>query len=133
MLLLTAIGVTLQTYHGLGRHIWDLEDALANEQEVDTLTLTGLLCVTFTICSSVWSKTSWGITLLRVSEGKMRWFIWFAIISMNSLFAATCIVYWVPCTPVEKVWRPFLPGRCIDQQYGLTLGIVASSKPNLAC
>jgi hypothetical protein len=55
-------------------------------------------------------------------------FIWFAIISMNVLFAIAAIVYWIPCTPVEKVWHPFTPGTCVDQQYGLTVGIVASSE-----
>jgi len=126
MLLAAAIGVTMQTFHGLGRHIWDSPDATV--EDINANTLTGLLCITFTVCSGVWSKTSWGITLLRVSEGKIRVLIWFAIISMNVFFAVTAMVYWIPCTPVEKAWRPLTPGVCVDQQYGLTMGITASSR-----
>ena len=123
MLTASCVGVTLQTFHGLGRHIWDI---YAENEDINTITLTGLLSVTFIICSSVWSKTSWGITLLRITEGKMRLFIMFFIVSMNILFAVAALVYWIPCTPIEKVWRPLTPGTCVDPQQALTWGIIAS-------
>jgi len=37
----------------------------------------------FSIVSAAWSKTSFAITLLRISDGWTYKFIWFIIISVN--------------------------------------------------
>ncbi|KAL8336577.1 hypothetical protein RB601_000411 [Gaeumannomyces tritici] len=67
---------------------------------------------TISVAGQAWSKTSFAMTLLRMSQGWMAAFIWFAIVSMNVLFGASATLFWVGCSPVEKRWSPFVPGDC---------------------
>ncbi|MBE3045623.1 hypothetical protein IMZ48_24365, partial [Candidatus Bathyarchaeota archaeon] len=55
-----------------------------------------------TILGTCWSKTSFGITLLRVSDGWVRWFVWFLIISVNLVLIANAVILWVQCWPIQK-------------------------------
>jgi hypothetical protein len=124
MLMGAAIGVNIETLRGFGQH--DYDKTSLNVGDINTIALVGQLSITFTICSSCWSKVSWAITLLRVSDGKLKKFIWFAIVGMVVLFFFPAILYWVQCTPLEKAWRPLTPGTCLDAQYAIVAGIVAS-------
>ncbi|OIW31929.1 hypothetical protein CONLIGDRAFT_572094 [Coniochaeta ligniaria NRRL 30616] len=91
-----------------------------------TLIVVGLLSVTFDIIGQAWSKTSFAITILRISEGKLRVFIWFAIISMNVLLGLGAMSFWVQCSPIEKSWNPLVPGVCWDPRVAIVYGIFAS-------
>ncbi|KAL8300901.1 hypothetical protein RB593_010315 [Gaeumannomyces tritici] len=79
---------------------------------ITTISVAGLASVTAGIAGQAWSKTSFAMTLLRMSQGWMAAFIWFAIVSMNVLFGASATLFWVGCSPVEKRWSPFVPGDC---------------------
>jgi hypothetical protein len=93
-----------------------------------SLIMAGLLSVTFDIIGQAWSKTSFAITILHISEGKVRVFIWFAIISMNILMGLAAMSYWVQCSPIEKSWKPLVPGTCWDPRVAIVYGIVAGGK-----
>ncbi len=118
--------VTIDVSYGLGKHAYDNTDL--TEKDLDTVSIVGLLSITFIISSLCWSKSSWAITLLHVSSGRTRAFVWFAILSMNSLFAPAAILYWLQCNPIEKAWRPLVPGTCLSPQVSIVLDIVASCK-----
>ncbi len=65
-----------------------------------------------TILAAAWSKTSFGITLLRISSGWVKWFIWFIIISVNVILGVSAIIMWTRCWPVKKLWFPETEGYC---------------------
>ncbi|KAK0712393.1 hypothetical protein B0T26DRAFT_648687 [Lasiosphaeria miniovina] len=67
---------------------------------------------TFGMFAVVWSKTSFAITLLRLTEGKTKAFIWCIIVSMNIIFFLEALFVWVQCTPISKTWLPSTPGTC---------------------
>jgi hypothetical protein len=64
-----------------------------------------------TILSTVWSKTSFAITLLRLSSSPwMKWLIWFIIISVNIVLGFSAAIMWIQCWPVAKLWTFDMPG-----------------------
>lgn len=60
--------------------------------------LVGQISITLTTCAAAGNKTSFGITLLMISDGiygKAQVFIWFALVSMNLLLGTTAMLFWV--------------------------------------
>ena len=108
---------------GWGKHGYDMD--LGN---INTVAAVGLTSMTFAIVAQAWSKTSWALTLLRVSESKwMTYFIWFAIVSMNVLFGIGALLFWVQCKPLEAAWHPLVKGECGDPHLNVHYGIFVSS------
>lgn len=68
----------------------------------------------FSVLSAAWSKTSFGLTLLRLCQGWARWLIWFIIITVNLILGTAMLLMWVKCHPFAKIWDPELDGWCID-------------------
>jgi hypothetical protein len=109
---------------GYGRHVWQIPFRNLND-----MFLIGQITNTFAICAAAWSKTSFGITLLMISDGihgKTRIFIWFALVSMNLLLGTTAMLFWVGCTPLEKAWHPFIRGTCWSPNVLITYNIFTS-------
>ena len=92
---------------GYGGHIWDFP-----VENFPKLLLYINIAGTFSPTAVIWSKTSFAVTLLRVTEGKMKAFVWFLIVSGNIIMGLTPVFLWVQCKPVEKSWNPFVPGTC---------------------
>lgn len=110
---------------GFGRHAHTLR---LTPKEIDKLSINGLLAVTFAITAIAWSKTSWAMTLLAVSpERRERICIWFGILSSNTLFIVSILSYWIPCTPLQKAWRPLVQGTCWSPKVGMVISMIASS------
>ena len=74
--------------------------------------LLGNISGTFAILAAVWSKTSFAVTLLRVTQGWTKLAVWLAIISMNVAMHLTAVVLWTNCSPVEKAWNFLIEGSC---------------------
>ena len=109
---------------GYGKHVWQIPFANLND-----MFLIGQVTVTLAICSQAWSKTSFAITLLLISDGihgRTRVFIWFAVVSINLLFGMAAMFFWIGCTPLEKAWHPFMPGSCWSPNVIVTYGIFTS-------
>ncbi|KAL2268280.1 hypothetical protein VTJ83DRAFT_3126 [Remersonia thermophila] len=70
------------------------------------------LAGSFSILAASWSKTSFALTVLRISAGWVKALVWFIIVTLNACLGVAVAITWVQCTPVEKVWRPFLDGDC---------------------
>lgn len=60
----------------------------------------------------MWSKTSFAITVLRISDGWVRRFIWVMIITINLTLGFGALSTYIQCTPSEKLWRPTMEGKC---------------------
>ncbi|OBT94144.1 hypothetical protein VE01_06965 [Pseudogymnoascus verrucosus] len=101
---------------GLGKHYEDMQDK-------EKVSLFSYAAGFFSILATVWSKTSFAVTLLRVSNGWMKWLVWFIIVSTNLVLGANAIIQWIQCWPVEKLWHTWIKGRCwsyeIIQDYNI--------------
>ncbi|KAK4099175.1 hypothetical protein N658DRAFT_475911 [Parathielavia hyrcaniae] len=98
---------TVAVTYGLGKPYSDISD-----ENISHLGMLSMAAGFGTILATCWSKTSFAITLLRISDGGMRHFIWFIIISVNLVLASNGIIHWVQCWPVEKTWHYHMPGTC---------------------
>ncbi|OIW28115.1 hypothetical protein CONLIGDRAFT_655703 [Coniochaeta ligniaria NRRL 30616] len=95
---------------GYGYHIWDMPPELF-PYVVDLLKVINL-AGTFSLTAAIWSKTSFALTLLRLTQGWLKLVVWFIIISMNIAMGLSALFVWVQCTPIEKSWNPFIDGTC---------------------
>lgn len=93
---------------GYGKHIWDIPP----ENFLFRMPLIMAISGTFAILAAAWSKTSFAITLLRISQGWMWAVVWSIIVSMNVLLGLSAVFIWIQCTPVRKSWMPLVEGSC---------------------
>jgi len=114
---------------GFGGHIWDF-DQRNGPQLLLYINIAGTLSPT----AVIWSKTSFAITLLRVTDGKVKAFVWFLIVSGNIAMGLSPLFLWVQCQPVEKSWNPFVPGHCWAPDVLMKYNIFSAGKvPCLSC
>lgn len=66
---------------------------------------------------------SFGITLLRLIDGKARVFIWFLMLSSSAAASVSALLLWVQCNPIPKNWQPMLEGTCWDPRIIVDIGI----------
>ncbi|KAL1841068.1 hypothetical protein VTJ49DRAFT_7452 [Mycothermus thermophilus] len=82
------------------------------------------------------SKTSFAITLLRLSDGWMKWFIIVLVILLNLTHYTSSIFFWVSCNPPAKTWNPLLEGECwpisVTVNYSLFVGGTLSAFSDFA-
>ena len=86
-----------------------------------------LVSVTFSIMASSWSKVSFAVTLLRISDGWIRKFLWAAIVFCNLFFGLAALFWWVSCKPLEKAWTPITPGSCWNPWVHVYVAIAVSA------
>ena len=109
-----------------GRHSWDFQPP-----DLDEFILVVAVRATFAVTAIVWTKTAFAVTLLRLTDGWMKTSLWFIIISMNIAMGITCLLFWIPCTPLEKAWRPtryLHAGSCWDANIVLNYSIFLGGK-----
>ncbi|KAB5533562.1 putative integral membrane protein [Coniochaeta sp. 2T2.1] len=109
---ITIINISLATYLvtlGFGLYSWDFPT-----DNVGQLVLVEQVRAVFAITGTAWSKTTFAITLLRVTQEKTweRKFVWFIIVSMNIALGLSALLRWVQCTPIRKSWTPTMDGKC---------------------
>jgi hypothetical protein len=99
-------------------HIWLIDPA--NLPPVFRATT---IASAFAICAIAWSKTSFAVTLLRLTMGKTRMFLWFVIVSINVAMALVALFLMIACWPIARTWDPSIPGSCwspkINEYYGI--------------
>lgn len=65
----------------------------------------GVQNVFFSLASDL-SKTSFGFTLLRVTEGRMKHMVIFLIVTLNIVYFLTIIFTFLKCQPAIYSWLP---------------------------
>lgn len=110
---------------GFGRYPCDIPPA-----NLPTIFLEGAgIGSVFSILAIVWSKTSFALTIMRISQGKLRAFVVGLAVAMNIAMMLQGVFVWAKCTPVERNWRPTLPGSCWDTKvsngYAVFSGILS--------
>ncbi|KAK7987037.1 hypothetical protein PG988_002025 [Apiospora saccharicola] len=107
------VGVAILTYAvrlGFGQHITEIPTNTA--VNVQFLVYLGAV---FSLLGVAWSKTSFALTLVRITEGPLRTAIWVVITSINMALVANAILPFLRCSPVEKNWDLLiLEGECWD-------------------
>ena len=93
--------------YGLGNHYGDLDSAA-----VSAVALYSISAGFGSVLATCWSKTSFGLSLLRISTGKTRVFVWFIIVSVNLVMGSVGVIQWVQCWPVQKLWHWEMEGSC---------------------
>jgi len=78
---------------------------------------------TFSILAALWSKTSFAITVLRISNGWTKKFVWFIIISVNVSLGLSIALTWGQCKPFAKIYNPRLNGACMPKVYQIRYNI----------
>lgn len=72
------------------------------------------LSVTISCFASTLSKISFGVTLLRLTSGTIRWSVWFCIVTLFLVMLPSAFITYIQCTPTAKAWNPTLEGHCWD-------------------
>ncbi|KAK3395474.1 hypothetical protein B0T20DRAFT_35804 [Sordaria brevicollis] len=119
--------LTAMTRLGYGLHIWDF-DVVNN---MAPLLLLVNMAGTFSATAAIWSKTSFAITLLRLTHGWMKYCLWFIIVSMNIAMGLTALWPWVTCTPINKSWQPLVEGTCWEPHVTVHYNIFSAAYSSL--
>ncbi|KZL75954.1 integral membrane protein [Colletotrichum tofieldiae] len=126
---LLALGafVTIDVSYDFGKHNWDITPG-----NWSWLLLYANLAGSFSIIAAAWSKTSFALTLLRItresSERWMMWLVWFIIVSINIALGLSVLFTWIQCWPVEKTWRTAsTPGTCWPKSITMNYNVFTAS------
>lgn len=122
LLLVDVALVNEQVVRGFGRPYTDQDP----EQLAGTIKL-GLVAATLAIASTGISKTSFALTMLRLTTGRMRKVIWFIIVSINLFMGMTGLFVWIQCIPLQKNWDLNVPGACWESNVNVVYARFASS------
>ncbi|KAH8903777.1 hypothetical protein BR93DRAFT_985740 [Coniochaeta sp. PMI_546] len=108
---LVAYSILLATALNLGFGHEPSEISPGNATEIFTLfsALSSLL-----ILANLWSKTSFGITLLRLPLGRARVWIVCALIGLGTIaLGASAYTVWVQCFVADPPWNPYIGSNCL--------------------
>ncbi|KAI1339939.1 hypothetical protein F5Y15DRAFT_415364 [Xylariaceae sp. FL0016] len=111
LLLATSSMVSANVAIGFGMHS---EDVLAKygPQNLSLIGLRGTVIGVFMVLAAVWSKTSFAVTLLRFTFGWQKSVVWAIIVTMNIFMILSAVLNFAQCNPVQKVWDPYVEGKC---------------------
>ncbi|KAK0747017.1 hypothetical protein B0T18DRAFT_303096, partial [Schizothecium vesticola] len=115
----SALTTCLVTESGLGHHSYDLYIS-----DLARYIIIISVRATMTITVTGWTKTSFGITLLRLTSGRTKAFVWFCILSINATTIVSAIIPWAQCVPLSKTWDPHMTGgECWAPRVGTKIWI----------
>ncbi|ORY61612.1 uncharacterized protein BCR38DRAFT_525971 [Pseudomassariella vexata] len=118
MFFIESIITQLGTNLGFGKHYYNIPSA-----NLLTIALYTSIGASISCFASTGSKISWGISLLRLTEGYCEVFVWFAIVTLFMVMIPSALLTWIQCTPIEKVWNTYVAGRCLDASIPVNYGI----------
>jgi hypothetical protein len=71
-----------------------------------------------TLIGQAWSKTAFGVTLLRMSDGKQQAILWFCIITMNAYMFVKVLFQWAKYCGKDDYQQWYrLQGFCINYNF----------------
>ncbi|KAI6357959.1 hypothetical protein MCOR25_007471 [Pyricularia grisea] len=111
MYIVAAAVFSANVNHGMGLHVCEL--AVTRPQEISTVALLSLVDGAVSIMATIWSKTSFAFTLLRIAEKKwLKITLWTIIVILNVSMSISAVLTIVQCSPVQKSWDIFIDGYC---------------------
>jgi hypothetical protein len=122
-----AIAVSINTYIvslGFGDHADTISDENLKEINLHTI-----LVALFGIVATSTSKTSFALTLHRITTSAwLKYFLIFVIFSINISMNLVWIFGFAKCTPLKRVWDKDVPGTCWDGNKLLKFQLFAACK-----
>ncbi|KAK0724615.1 hypothetical protein B0H67DRAFT_632183 [Lasiosphaeris hirsuta] len=106
---------------GFGMHTLDI-----NPANLPTIGLLSHMSGSLALFGAVWSKTSFGMTMLRITEKGTKAAVWFIIVSMNLAMSINVLTTWIECNPIPKGWDKTINGICWDPKVNTYFGVFAS-------
>ena len=103
---------------GFGKRTVDID-----QNNLSTIAMYTSIGATISCFASTGSKISFGVTLLRLTRGYIRWFVWFCIVTLFVIMVPSSLLTWVQCTPREKAWNYLIEGTCWDPSIATNYGI----------
>lgn len=101
----------------MGKHTWLIP--AENRDLLFRLTFTGASISCF---AATFSKISFGVTLLRLTKGKVYAFVWFSIIGLFIVMLPSAMLTWIQCRPTAKLWISSIEGSCWPPIVTVTYG-----------
>ncbi|GAB7327540.1 hypothetical protein MBLNU13_g11404t1 [Cladosporium sp. NU13] len=90
--------------------------ATISDENLQKIKLNTIIVAAFGIIATTTGKTSFAITLYRITAEKwMKYFLIFVIITINISMNLVWIFGLAKCTPFEKVYNSKVPGTCWDK------------------
>jgi hypothetical protein len=93
--------------HGFGKHWYNIEST-----ELGFISLGSTVAASVSCFASTVSKIAFGVTLLRLTFGWYRRFIWVIIITLFIVMIPSAFLSYFQCTPASAAWDPYVPGEC---------------------
>lgn len=118
MLFIEAVITQIDQALGFGKRLIDIDP-----NNVLTIALYGSVAASISCFASTFSKISFGVTLLRLTAGKIRWTVWFCVVTLFIFMLPSAFIIWIQCTPTAKAWDPTLEGHCWNPVYTVNYGI----------
>ncbi|CAN9376520.1 unnamed protein product [Alternaria alternata] len=116
-LLCQAILNQLSINLGFGKHALDIDFS-----HFDRITYYGATALTVSLAAITISKISFGVTLLRLTDGYLKMYVWFAIVTMAIFAIPAGVLPWILCKPLAKTFVDILPGTCITKEPSIIYG-----------
>jgi len=115
---------SVSVFYGYGKHLDDLDPIQSKK-----MPLVANIAGTFSILAALWSKTSFAMTVLRISTGWVRWTILTIIMSMTIAMGSAALFEWVRCMPIQKSWIEEVEGTCWPMSVIVTYYQFMNGKP----
>ncbi|KAI6081565.1 hypothetical protein F4821DRAFT_273075 [Hypoxylon rubiginosum] len=109
--LVCSVLVSINVAAGFGKYTADVIAEHGSENIVP-ITLRETIVGFLMTLAIAWSKTSFAVTLLRVTPGRMKAVLWTIIVTMNVFMTVGALSIFLQCSPVSKSWDEHLPGMC---------------------
>ncbi|KAH7464016.1 hypothetical protein FOMA001_g17778 [Fusarium oxysporum f. sp. matthiolae] len=121
-----AIFISIETYRVVelkfGARDWDIAP-----ENISLAATVAAGSYPFLLLAIMGSKTSFAITLLRLTTEWMRWGVWFLIITTNVFLGFSIIIYYIQCTPVQALWDSNVKGKCWDRNIAMNYHIFSGA------
>jgi hypothetical protein len=118
LILAEAITAQVGQQLGFGKRTMDIP-----RENQPTIALGVSVVASISSFSATLSKISFGVTLLRLTSGKLRWFVWFCIVTLFIFVIPSALFTWIQCHPVAKAWDPSIEGTCWPASITINYGI----------
>ncbi|KAL1608877.1 hypothetical protein SLS59_002068 [Nothophoma quercina] len=118
LLLIEAILTQMGQLLGFGKRTVDIDP-----NNVLTIALYTSIGASISCFASTFSKISFGVTLLRLTAGKIRWTVWFCVVTLFLFMLPSAFITWIQCTPTAKAWDPTIEGHCWDAVITVNYGV----------
>ncbi|CAJ2508252.1 Uu.00g094380.m01.CDS01 [Anthostomella pinea] len=97
---------------GFGMHMVDLA-ATKSRSDIIRFAIYVRIGLSFAILSINFSRVSFAVTMLMLTTGWWKSFVWLAIISLIMMMIPALVLPWAYCQPLEKAFDHSVPGTCV--------------------